>query len=61
MHAVNIMYESTPPVLLLLVTMSKLPFRDGKDRAELTDAVAMPIAFHLLPVAAYTGAATMTP
>ena len=27
----------------------------------LTEAVAMPMAFHLLPVAAYTGAATITP
>ncbi len=26
-----------------------------------TEATAMPMAFHLLPVAAYTGAATMTP
>ncbi len=61
-HTVNIMHESTLlTVLLLHVTISKLLLRDGKDRAGLTDAVAMPIAFHLLPVAAYTGAATMTP
>ena len=31
------------------------------DADELTEAVAMPIAFHRLPVAAYTGAATITP
>ena len=32
-----------------------------KAMRQLTDAVAMPIAFHRLPVAAYTGAATITP
>lgn len=31
------------------------------DADELTEAVAIPIAFHRLPVAAYTGAATITP
>ena len=31
------------------------------DADALTEAVAMPMAFHRLPVAAYTGAATITP
>ena len=30
-------------------------------KVTLTDAVAIPMAFHRLPVAAYTGAATITP
>jgi hypothetical protein len=34
---------------------------DSRETGALTDATAMAIAFHLLPVAAYTGAATITP
>lgn len=33
----------------------------GEMSMERTEATAMPMAFHLLPVAANTGAATITP